>query len=81
MTTSQASGGEVPSNPPVRFAPPPTAKRPVAPPPTAKQPVAFPPPAPRRTASNRGALLGDIKRGKNLKKTVTNDRSAPRLTF
>ncbi|KAG9235650.1 hypothetical protein BJ875DRAFT_440161 [Amylocarpus encephaloides] len=42
-----------------------------------------PPPPPsgglpaRPPAQNRGALLGDIAKGKSLKKTVTNDRSAP----
>ncbi|CAG8953230.1 hypothetical protein HYFRA_00003432 [Hymenoscyphus fraxineus] len=41
-----------------------------------------PPPPPgglpsRPPAQNRGALLSDISKGKQLKKTVTNDRSAP----
>ena len=32
-----------------------------------------------RDSSKRGALLGDIRKGAKLRKTVTNDRSAPRV--
>ena len=38
-----------------------------------------PPPLPPKSNKNRGALLSDIRKGTKLKKTVTNDRSAPRI--
>ncbi|OTA59283.1 hypothetical protein K449DRAFT_436248 [Hypoxylon sp. EC38] len=36
-------------------------------------------PRPPATGAGRGALLSDISKGKSLKKTVTNDRSAPQV--
>ncbi|ULU01056.1 hypothetical protein L3Y34_001442 [Caenorhabditis briggsae] len=52
--------------------PPPTPPPPPPPPPPPVSSAA-PPPA----SSARNALLGDIQKGMKLKKTVTNDRSAP----
>ncbi|GBC04708.1 hypothetical protein RclHR1_05810020 [Rhizophagus clarus] len=47
---------------------------PPPPPPPPPPPSASAPPPP---SAGRNALLGDIQKGKKLKKTVTNDRSAP----
>ena len=53
------------------------------PPPPPPPPAPGPPPPPVGGGSkgggtaNRGALLGEIHKGAKLKKTVTNDRSAP----
>jgi len=49
---------------------------PPAPPPPPPGPVPAPPPV----TKERGKLLGDIHKGKKLKKTVTNDRSGPDLS-
>lgn len=55
--------------------PPPPPPPPGAPPPP-KAPA--PPPASKGgKPTDRGALLGQIHKGAKLKKTVTNDRSAP----
>lgn len=43
------------------------------PPPPVAPPAAAPPPA----SKSRNALLDSIEKGKKLKKTVVNDRSAP----
>ena len=52
--------------------PPPPAPPPPGPPPAPSGPV-----KPPSGGKDRGALLGDIHKGMKLKKTVTNDRSAP----
>ncbi|KAJ5047430.1 uncharacterized protein L3040_003257 [Drepanopeziza brunnea f. sp. 'multigermtubi'] len=56
---------------------------PPPPPPMGGGPPAPPPPPgnlpSRPPAGNRGALLSDISKGKQLKKAVTNDRSAPMI--
>lgn len=80
--------GKSPSIPP----PPPamgTAPPPPPPPPTGTvpppPPVGVPPPPPPGAppappvTKDRSALLGDIRKGMSLKKTKTNDKSAPKL--
>ncbi|XP_059157582.1 probable inactive serine/threonine-protein kinase slob2 [Physella acuta] len=60
--------------------PPPPPAGPPPPPPPAGPPPPPPPSAPAPSASSgRMALLGDIRKGSRLKKTVTNDRSAPKV--
>lgn len=54
--------------------PPPPPPPPNAPPPPAVQSGPVKPPS---GGKSRGALLSDIHKGARLKKTVTNDRSAP----
>ncbi|PBP18664.1 WASP-interacting protein-like protein vrp1p [Diplocarpon rosae] len=56
--------------PPPPPPPPPMGGGPPPPPPLGNLPT-------RPPAGNRGALLSDISKGKQLKKAVTNDRSAP----
>lgn len=53
--------------------PPPAAPPPMCPPP----PPAFTPSPSKSAGDSRGALLQSIRQGAKLKKTVTNDRSAP----
>lgn len=57
------------------------APPPPPPPPPAGGPPPPPPPSVPSTSSTpgRSALLGDIRKGTQLKKTKTNDRSAPRV--
>ena len=62
-----------PGAPPTTPSAPPTTPR--APPPR----KVAPPPRPPKPNKNRGALLSDIRKGSKLKKTITNDRSAPRI--
>lgn len=52
---------------------------PPAPPPPPPPPMSTSVPKPVASTSNRGALLDSIKTGKQLKKTVTNDRSQPKI--
>lgn len=59
--------------------PPPAPAAPPPPPPPAATPVDSAPPSYSSATSGRGALLSDIKLGTKLKRTVTNDRSAPRV--
>lgn len=53
--------------------PPPPPPPPGPPPPPSSSPPSGPPPK----TKSRGALLNEIHKGTRLKKTVTNDRSAP----
>nr|XP_022299808.1 pollen-specific leucine-rich repeat extensin-like protein 1 [Crassostrea virginica] len=70
-------GPPVVSPPPPPPPPPPPVASPGGPPPA---PQAPPPPPPSSGGSGaRAALLGDIRTGMKLKKTVTNDRSAPKV--
>eukprot|EP00731_Ephydatia_muelleri_P021661 Em0014g252a len=55
--------------------PPPAAGNP-RPKSTGPEGLKSPPPPP---TTERSALLGDIRKGAKLKKTVTNDRSAPKI--
>lgn len=86
MVSSQPLGGPPPPPmgppppplgppPPPSLGPPPPPPPPMGPPP----PPMGPPPPPPPTATGRGALLGDIRKGARLKKAVTNDRSAPKV--
>ena len=63
-----------PPPPPPPPLPPPLP--PPRPPPPASAPVSTHPPP---KTKSRGALLSEIHKGAKLKKTVTNDRSAPYL--
>ncbi|XP_060066255.1 slowpoke-binding protein-like [Ylistrum balloti] len=83
-STTPSSGVPPPPPPP----PPPSGvPPPPPPPPPAGPPVPGPPPpppppsssAPPPSSSGRTALLGAIRQGTKLKKTVTVDKSAPRL--
>ncbi len=58
--------------------PPPPPPPPAAPPPPAlSQANTSKPKLNKKDQNKRGALLGDIHKGMRLKKSVTNDRSAP----
>ncbi|XP_071081924.1 slowpoke-binding protein-like [Haliotis cracherodii] len=60
---------------------PPPPPPPGPPPPQGPPPPPTPPPQPSTSTSSpsRGALLGSIRQGQRLKKTITNDRSTPRV--
>lgn len=77
MNSSSKSLSKSSAPPPPKAPPPPLA--PAPPPPPAKGPP--PPPAVNAPAATteRSALLGDIRHGMKLKKTTTNDRSAPKV--
>lgn len=82
--TSTTSLSQSQRSSPVSVPPPPPA--PGIPPPPPAPGVPPPPAAPGAPAANqnyapteRGALLGDIRKGMRLKKTVTNDKSAPKI--
>ncbi len=57
--------------------PPPPPPPGPPPPPTINQANTEKPKLNKKDHNARGALLGDIHKGARLKKTVTNDRSAP----
>ncbi|XP_076469248.1 slowpoke-binding protein-like [Babylonia areolata] len=69
-----------PGAPPPPGPPPPPGSAP-APPRPPPPPAAGPsvPPPPPSSGGGRGALLSSIQRGTKLKKTITNDRSAPKV--
>ncbi|XP_061187370.1 probable inactive serine/threonine-protein kinase slob2 [Saccostrea echinata] len=86
------SGGSRPPSPPPPGGPPVGVPPPPPPPPPPTSPGGPPPPPPPQApvppppppassggSAGRAALLGDIRSGTKLKKTVTNDRSAPKL--
>lgn len=79
--TQTTNFGMDPSSPITTAPPPPPPPGPGIPPPP---PGFAPPPPPLEgpappVTKGRAALLGDIRKGASLKKTVTNDRSTPRL--
>ncbi|KAG8625966.1 hypothetical protein KVT40_006367 [Elsinoe batatas] len=65
----------MPAPPPPPPPPPPPGAAGGPPPPPPPPPGGLPSRPPPAAAKGRGALLGDITKGKQLKKTVTNDRS------
>lgn len=80
-SAAQLNTNSVPPTPPPEapptpsFVPPPLALAPPPPPPVALSAPVAPPPS----TGGRSALLGSIRKGAKLKKTVTNDRSAPKV--
>ncbi|PVD24707.1 hypothetical protein C0Q70_15192 [Pomacea canaliculata] len=77
MVSSDYSGVSAPSTAaPPPLAPPPP---PPPPPPPGAPSSASSAPAPPASGGGRAALLSSIQRGTQLKKTVTHDRSAPKL--
>ncbi|KAF2152918.1 hypothetical protein K461DRAFT_293229 [Myriangium duriaei CBS 260.36] len=65
--------------PPPPPPPPPPPGGAGGPPPPPPPPGGLPSRPPAAAAAGRGALLGDIAKGRQLRKTVTNDRSGPDL--
>ncbi|XP_053377160.1 slowpoke-binding protein-like isoform X2 [Mercenaria mercenaria] len=75
--TKLPTSSAVPPPPPQGAAPPPPPPAGIPPPPPPGPPAGAPPVPP--VSKDRGALLGAIRKGTSLKKTKTNDRSAPKV--
>ncbi|GFO21200.1 slowpoke-binding protein-like [Plakobranchus ocellatus] len=81
-TSASGANPPAPPNPPLipgllSPPPPPPPPPPSGPAPPPPPPAAMPPAS--SSTPGRTALLGDIRKGAKLKKTKTNDRSAPRI--